>query len=66
MKAVFWLLLLVEGGAPVHVGNFPDLDTCQQAANGHKVVSRPGIGDPTTFVCVQAKTGLDSDPRPPQ
>lgn len=66
MKAVVWLLLLVDGGTPVHVGNFPDLASCQQAASGHQVVGRPGIGDPTTFVCVQANTGMDNDPRPPQ
>jgi hypothetical protein len=65
MLAVIWLLLIVETGPPVHVGNFPDLPSCQDAASKHVVVGKPGIGDPATFICVQANRGQQNDPEPP-
>jgi hypothetical protein len=40
MATVFWLLLIVETSAPLHVGNFPDLSSCQTAAEDHKVFGK--------------------------
>jgi hypothetical protein len=40
-----WLILAVVGTAPIHVGNFPDMDTCQAAAmssRGQVTGARPG------------------------
>jgi hypothetical protein len=65
MSVVFWLVLIVETGAPLHVGTFPDLDSCKQAAAQHIVIAPVSSGDPTTFVCVQANRGLKDDPIPP-
>jgi hypothetical protein len=65
MSAVFWLLLLIENASPLHVGNFPDIASCLKAGLEHQVVDKPGAGDPTTFVCVQANTGKGDEPGPP-
>ena len=32
-----WLILAVVGTAPIHVGNFPDMDTCQAAAMSNPI-----------------------------
>jgi len=65
MSAIFWLLLVVETGTPLHVGNFPDLQSCHDAAASHTFIGPPGTGDPAVFICVQANTGKTGDPEPP-
>jgi hypothetical protein len=72
MQAVFWLMLYMPGGHPVHVGNFPDLASCVAAARtSDSVRVTPGAGASTSggvvrdFICVQANTGKSGDPAPP-
>ena len=62
-----WLILAVVGSTPIHVGNFPDLDTCQAAAmssRGQVTGARPGSMS-YLWMCVQANTGKPNDPPPP-
>ena len=41
--AIFWLVILIGAAqAPLHVGNFPNLDSCQKAAN--EMVRGSGAG----------------------
>ena len=70
--AIFWLVILIGAAqAPLHVGNFPNLDSCQKAAN--EMVRGSGAGAGTAvgtspyvaYVCVQANTGKAGDPDPP-
>jgi hypothetical protein len=35
-----WLILAVVGTAPIHVGNFPDMDICQAAAMSRQAPPR--------------------------
>jgi hypothetical protein len=72
MQAVFWLMLYLPGGHPVHVGNFPDMASCVAAAKASDSVRvAPGSGPSSTagvlreFICVQANTGKSGDPGPP-
>jgi hypothetical protein len=74
MQAIFWLMLYLPGGHPVHVGNFPDMASCLAAANSSESVrvapSTGAMGGPSTgvlrdFICVQASTGKPNDPGPP-
>ena len=40
-----WLILAVVGSTPIHVGNFPDMGTCEAAAmssRGQVTGGRPG------------------------
>jgi hypothetical protein len=62
-----WLILAMVGSAPIHVGNFPDLDSCQAAAmssRGQVTGARPGSMS-YLWMCVQANTGKPNDPPPP-
>src|SRR6516225_8005851 len=62
-----WLILAVVGTAPIHVGNFPDMDTCQAAAmssRGQVTGARPRSMS-HLWMCVQANTGKPNDPLPP-
>ena len=64
---VFWLVLVTSPVAtPLHVGNFPSLETCQQAAYSSQQTLREAPGN-TNFqlVCIQANTGKAGDPDPP-
>ena len=70
--AIFWLVILIGAAqAPLHVGNFPNLDSRQKAAN--EMVRGSGAGAGTAagtspyvaYVCVQANTGKTGDPEPP-
>jgi hypothetical protein len=70
--AIFWLVILIGAAqAPLHVGNFPNLDACQKAAN--EMVRGSGAGTGATagsapyvaYVCVQANTGKAGDPESP-
>jgi hypothetical protein len=72
MQAVFWLMLYLPGGHPVHVGNFPDMASCVAAAKASDSVRvTPGSGASSSgvvlrdFICVQANTGKSGDPGPP-
>jgi hypothetical protein len=72
MQAVFWLMLYLPGGHPVHVGNFPDMASCLAAAKtSDSFRVTPGAGPSSTagvlrdFICVQANTGKSGDPGPP-
>jgi hypothetical protein len=72
MQAVFWLMLYLPGGHPVHVGNFPDLTSCLAAAESSGSIrvtpstgASPSTGILRDFICVQANTGKPSDPGPP-
>ena len=69
--AVFWLVILIgAANAPLHVGNFPDLATCQNAGN-ELALSGAGSGTAigaapyVSYVCVRTNTGKASDPGPP-
>jgi hypothetical protein len=62
-----WLILAVVGSTPIHVGNFPDMDSCQAAAmssRGQVTGGRPGSMS-YLWMCVQANTGKPNDPPPP-
>jgi hypothetical protein len=62
-----WLMLAVVGSTPIHVGNFPDMDSCQAAAmssRGQVTGARPGSMS-YLWMCVQANTGKPNDPAPP-
>jgi hypothetical protein len=64
---VFWLVLVTSAIAtPLHVGNFPSLEACQQAAFSSQQTMRDAPGN-TNFqlVCVKANTGKAGDPDPP-
>jgi hypothetical protein len=64
---IIWLILAVVGTTPIHVGNFPDMDTCQAAAmssRGQVTGGRPGSMS-YLWMCVQANTGKSNDPPPP-
>jgi hypothetical protein len=68
---VFWLVILIGAAhTPLHVGNFPNLDSCQKAAN--EMVRGSGAGPAAgqapyaAYVCVQANTGKPGDPGPPE
>jgi hypothetical protein len=72
MQAVFWLMLYLPGGHPVHVGNFPDMASCLAAAESSGSIrvtpstgASPNTGVLRDFICVQANTGKPSDPGPP-
>ena len=69
---IFWLVISIgAANAPLHVGNFPDLDTCQNA--GSEMARGSGAGSGTAvgvapyvaYVCVRANTGKAGDPGPP-
>jgi hypothetical protein len=63
-----WLILAVVGTAPIHVGNFPDMDTCQAEAmssRGQVTGARPGTMS-YLWMCVQANTGKPNDPPLPR
>ena len=67
MPMQIWLILAVVGSTPIHVGNFPDMDTCQAAATssrGQVTGARPGSMS-YLWMCVQANTGKPNDPPPP-
>ena len=78
---IFWLVVLIGAtSTPLHVGNFPDLNSCQKAAS--EIISGSMRGTATTvgagsaaiagptpnvaYVCVQATTGKKKDPGPPR
>jgi hypothetical protein len=74
MQAIFWLMLYMPGGHPVHVGNYPDMASCVAAANASQSARvAPGGGGGTgsgggvlrDFICVQANSGKLGDPGPP-
>ena len=71
---VFWLVVLIGAtSAPLHVGNFPSLDSCRKAASeivrGSMMGTAPaptvgagsgaivGPAPNVAYVCVQASTG---------
>lgn len=67
---IFWLVLSTSiGSTPLHVGNYPDLESCMTAANTARYVPNPNPGKPggptIGFVCVQANTGKPGNPQPP-
>lgn len=60
---VVWLVLMTATGA-LHVGNFPDMQTCLAAASlsqGRVMAGQPQQGE---MVCVQASV-TDGPPPPP-
>jgi hypothetical protein len=69
MDPVFWLLLWVingnGGGYPLHVGNFPDMASCEKAAQEVKKSAPDTPNSFPVFACVQANTGKSGDPDPP-
>jgi hypothetical protein len=64
MGQVVWLILSI-GGPSMHVGNFPNIDTCLTAA---KQVAQGGTSKSVSYLafCVPANTGKQGDPPPPQ
>jgi hypothetical protein len=58
--AVVWLILSLETGSMLHVGNFPNMDTCQTAATAAWSSAKT-----VTFTCVAANTGIEGEPGPP-
>ena len=70
--AVFWLVITLNAANyPVHVGNFPNLDSCEKAANEMRrgsasgLKTGPSMSPYSTWVCVQVNTGNAGDPGPP-
>jgi hypothetical protein len=59
MGPTFWLVLSLQAG-PMHVGNFPSLESCQAAAK-----TAWSQASAVAFTCVQASTGKTGDPSPP-
>jgi hypothetical protein len=55
-------------GNPIHVGNFPDMNSCMAAAQSNKGIATGTTPPPRlniSLVCVQANTGKSGDPQPP-
>ena len=67
MSQVFWLVLSLSSPANLlHVGNFPNMETCQTAAKQiWPYVSNSGSTIAYYALCVPANTGKQSDPGPP-
>ena len=70
--AVFWLVLAMNASNyPLHVGNFPNLNSCEKAATEMRRGSASGLKSGasmapySTWACVQANTGKAGDPSPP-
>jgi|KBSMisStaDraftv2_1062788.scaffolds.fasta_scaffold132328_2 hypothetical protein len=65
---VFWLVLVTAPVAtPLHVGNYPSIETCQAAAISTRQTVRAGAPNANfQLVCVQANTGKAGDPGPPE
>ena len=80
---VFWLVLLIAGTqTPLHVGNFPNPESCQKAAIemvrgsllgtasaatvGAGVGVSAGPAPNVGYVCVQASTGKRKEPGAPR
>jgi hypothetical protein len=66
---IFWLVISMGlQGVPIHVGNFPDMNSCMAAAQSNKTITT-GATPPPRFtvnaVCVQVNTGKAGDPSPP-
>ena len=59
--AVFWLVILIGAAhTPLHVGNFPDLNACQNARNEMARGSGAGSGNryrSRTICCVCLRQG---------
>jgi hypothetical protein len=58
LLAIFWLILIAIGPnsqTAIHVGTFPNLDECKNAANG-ATIARPSTTTvpEITYVCVQS------------
>lgn len=65
MQPVFWLMLFL-GNTAVHVGNFPTMASCQDAAKSSWTATSGGkAGFSVGFICVQANKGGSGDPSPP-
>ena len=65
MQPVIWLMLFL-GNTAVHVGNFPDMASCQNAAKASWTSTSSGRSSFSVgFICVQANTGKTDDPLPP-
>jgi hypothetical protein len=60
---IFWLILTLSSG-PLHVGNFPTMDACRQAANDATVVQIHPIHQTYSFtaLCIQANVEGTSPP----
>ena len=64
---VFWLVISLVAGTSMHVGNFPSLQTCQTAAKAvWQYQSNDAPSGGYAAACVQANTGKQGDPPPPQ
>ena len=62
---IIWLMLYFTGAA-VHVGNYPDMNSCVNAANSSTTITIPNARSfSATFICVPANTGKKGDPGPP-
>jgi hypothetical protein len=62
---VFWLLVSFVSGAATHVGNFPDLQSCQAAGKSVWLYQSNGVGSGYEAICVKADTGKPGDPSAP-
>jgi hypothetical protein len=66
---IFWLIVWGGlGGAPVpiHAGNFPSLEACQEAAQSAKALVVPSSGGRPSgiiFICVAANASGTSPPQ---
>ena len=67
---VYWLVVLLGSGVPVHVGTFSSMAACQSAVPQSKywVPNTPGPPNPewrsaaVPFVCVQANDATTNPP----
>jgi hypothetical protein len=67
---IVWLVLAIGVQSnPIHVGNFPDINSCMAAAQSNKSITTGVSANAPRFsvnlVCVQANTGKAGDPPPP-
>jgi len=64
---VIWLVLWITL-APIHVGNFPNMQSCMEAARTNESIvthRRSQNSLSVGLICVQANTGKPNDPPPP-
>jgi hypothetical protein len=62
---IFWLVISIVSGSSLHAGNFPTLQACQAAAKSVWLQASNGAATSYQAACIEADTGKQGDPAPP-